>query len=164
MKQDLTIKGRVELGSPEIAQAALLYVTKNKKMTAAIDTWLAIKHHLTSTRIRYSNNGVDINRAVADVQQKVAHGTVTKFSDDSKVTREGSKGFSRKNIGIFKFLQSYFDTERKRAVYQVTYSDLLALVTKEYPAMNDSYLSTYLHDKRMLRGVRFSKSDPVIKF
>jgi len=164
MKKELVTTGRVELTREEVTEAAVAYVDRNKKLTSAIDHWLATKHNLASVRVRYTKDNGGISKAVADVKMKQVQGAVTKFADDPKAKRTNGGGFTRKNTGIFKFLQDYFDTELARGVHQVTLKDVKELVFANFPAMTDNYLSIYLHDRRLLPGIKMDKAKGIIEF
>lgn len=160
MKQELTIQGRVELTHKEVAEAVIDFVSKEeKKLTKAIDAWLATKHNLQSTRVRYSGTGSDI-QVVVDVKQKMGEpGTVIKFSDDPKEKRDSKGGFQRRNVGIFKYIQEYFGDEKKKGKKELSFDDVFSMVKFAFPTMDEQRLAVYLHDKRMLPNVNFSKKD-----
>ena len=77
--------------------------------------------------------------------------------------RKTKGGFKRKNVGIFQYFKEYFADERKKNGNKMT----TLKFTDVYDHMKDLYevdeerLATYLHDKRMLKGiiVKFSKKN-----
>lgn len=163
MKQDLTIKGRVELGSDDLRNAALEYVTSNKKINEAVDQWLDKTHKLKAVRVRYNSDNGAVRQAVVDVSRQIKDKGVTAFSDDAKGTRNNKGGFKRKNLGLNAWLKDYFKEEKSKGNKEIPFEKLLNDVHFKFIDLERDRLSMYLHDKRMLPNIRYKKAEGIVK-
>jgi len=155
MKTEL--KGRVELNENEIKDASLEYVVKNKKLSDALDKWLMSRYGYVTDRVRYHEDKGAVRQAVVEV--KTVDKGITKFSDDPKKHRENDGGFTRKNLGIFKFLKEHFEQAAEKKERVIKFDDLFATVKLEFKSIDKDRLAMYLHDKRMLPNIKFYKRD-----
>lgn len=163
MKQDLTITGRVELGSDDLKQLALEYVSSTKKLPEAIDKWLSSKHNLKSVRVRYNSDNGAVRQAVVDVSRQIKDKGITSFSDDPSTKRKNKGGFKRRNLGLFSYLKDYFKDEKAKGNKELTFDEVLNNVHFKYVDLERERLAMYLHDKRMLPNVRYSKKEGKVK-
>lgn len=157
MKQNITIKGRVELSKAEVGEAAVSYLSTEKKLSKAIDQYLAA-HGLASTRVRYAPA---TGEAVADIERKVSD-KVTHFSDDLSPLRSNNGGYVRRNMGIFDYLRAYLADESKAGKKKITLDEVYQTVRFKFPSMERKRLAMYLQDKRMLPNIKYAKQEVVL--
>lgn len=141
MKTNLKITGRVELGHEEITKAVVEYLAANNG------------YRVTSVVIYPKKITAVANvRGLVKSSDKIL---APDFSPKEPGKRTKQKTYTKKNIGVFSTIRSYFNDELEKTKKPVIvhYDTLRKVIFDLHPNMTDFYLRQYLNDKRQLKGL-----------
>ncbi len=152
MKETLTLSGQVQVSRQEITQA--------------LNEWLLRTKKLKVNRAIYVTRDNTVDSAVLEVRQELAvDRTIPEFSlPKEEKTRNMSKGWTRRNVGVFQTIREFIQEYKDKKLKSVTLEELLKDVQYFQPHMTRNRLSIYIRDKRQLPGINYDSKTKEVTF